>query len=190
MYSTGPENISDKELVDRIKADDTKAYYHLFNRHWELLYSIAQSLLKNSETSKDIVQEVWLSFWERRKEIVNDNIRAYLIQAVKFKVYRELRDNKLPAEQEKYLENIEVPDSLESLLDQKELEQHLQLWIEELPPKRKEVFKLSRFENLSNKEIADQLQLSQRTVETHISHTLKFLREKMKLLTLVVMLLN
>ncbi len=186
MYTHREENTSDKALVDRLKSGDEHAYYVLFDRYWEQLYVLAKSLLNDSELSKDIVQDVWLSLWERRKEILNTNIRAYLIQAVKFKVYKEWRDGKLTDEHEAYLESIPASDSIEEMLHKEELQQHIQAWVEELPDKCGEVFRLSRFEHLSNQEIAERLNLSQRTVETHISNALKFLRKKMKILILLL----
>lgn len=182
-----PVDVSDKELVDRIRSDKKEAYYMLFNRHWESMYAFAQSLIKDSDTAKDILQDVWLSLWERRQAINNQNIKAYLMQAVKFRVYKELRDGKLLSEQEAYLANLSDELQSDDLLQHKELEQTIEHWIEKLPPKRQEVFRLSRYDELSNKEIAEKLNISQRTVETHISHALKFLREKLGPLSFVLL---
>lgn len=185
-----PTNVSDKELVDRIKSGNREAYYMLFNRHWESMYTFAKSLIKDSDTAKDMMQDVWLNFWERRQDINNQNIKAYLMQAVKFRVYKELRDGKLLTEQEAYLATLSDGQSPDDILEQHELEAEIEQWVEKLPPKRKEVFRLSRFENLSNKEIAEKLNISQRTVETHVSHALKFLREKLGPLALFLLFIK
>lgn len=185
-----PLNLSDKELVDRIRSNEQEAYYMLFNRHWEPMYAFAQSLIKDSETAKDILQDVWLSLWARREAIYNENIKAYLMQAVKFRVYKELRDGRLLAEHESYLTTLSNDPLSDDILQHKELELNIENWIEKLPPKRKEVFKLSRYEELTNKEIAEKLGISQRTVETHISHALKFLREKLGPFSFVLLFLK
>lgn len=176
------EDIADKELIDRLRADDKQAYQLLFDRYWELLYRIAQSLLQDRDHAMDIVQDVWLSLWERRKQIENQNIRAYLIQAVKFKVYKAWRDGKITTEQEEYLAILPAPEKADEPLQQQELEEQLLQSIDELPRKCREVFRLSRYEHRSNSEIAQELNLSKRTVETHISHALKHLRKKMPVL--------
>ncbi len=182
-----PVNVSDKELVDRIKSGQREAYYFLFNRYWESMYAFAQSLIRDPDTSKDILQDVWLSFWERRRQIDNQNIKAYLMQAVRFRVYKEFRDGKLRPEHIEYISTLASPDALESPLEQEELQEQIAHWVEKLPPKRREVFKLSRYEHLSNKEIAQKLNISQRTVETHISHALKFLRERLGTLAFLIL---
>jgi RNA polymerase sigma-70 factor (ECF subfamily) len=154
------------------------------------MYVFAQSLIKDSDKSKDMLQDVWLSLWERRQAVNNENIKAYLMQAVKFRVYKELRDGKLLTEQETYLANLPHEHASDAILEQKELEETIDRWVEKLPPKRKEVFRLSRYDDLSNKEIAAKLNISQRTVETHISHALKFLREKLGPLAFVLIFLK
>lgn len=154
------------------------AYYTLFERHWEQLYSNAVHILHNREIAKDVVQEVFLSFWENRGSQPIQNVGGYLSRAAKFKALNEIRDNKanLHDEVEKATERSEGDHNP---LDAEELQEQIVEVIQELPERCREVFVLSREEHLTNKEIANKLNLSQRTVETHISNALKHLRKKL-----------
>lgn len=181
------DHFSDEELFRQLQEGSEQAYYALFARYWETMYRLAHSLLREEERSKDFLQDIWLSVWEKREKIGNDNIRAYLLQAVRFRVYRHWRDHKLSREHEDFLEQLPSPDHPDEIQDQQELEQHLLQAIEGLPTKCREVFTLSRMEQLSNSEIAEKLQLSKRTVETHISNAIKHLRQKMPVLLFLVL---
>lgn len=154
------------------------AYYTLFERHWEQLYSNAVHILHNREIAKDVVQEVFLSFWENRGNQPIQNVVGYLNRAAKFKALNEIRDDKANL-YEDVEKASELPEGDHNPLDAEELQEQIAEVIQELPERCREVFVLSREEHLTNKEIADRLDLSQRTVETHISNALKHLRKKL-----------
>ncbi|MDO6738210.1 RNA polymerase sigma factor [Wenyingzhuangia sp. 2_MG-2023] len=80
--------------MDQIKKSDEKAFSLLYGRFWEQMYSKAFSILKDEGQAKDVVQEVWISVWERRMVIDNSNIKGYLINAVRFKTFNYLRYSK------------------------------------------------------------------------------------------------
>ncbi|GLB52548.1 DNA-directed RNA polymerase sigma-70 factor [Neptunitalea chrysea] len=173
-------------LVKQVKASDEKAFRKLFNLLWEPLYYYAFSLLQEESLAKDMVQDVWIDFWERRKDIQNDNIKAYLYKAVRFRVLKELRNIKfseshLEALKELHIENaLETDDSDIITLD--ETKQLIEKKMEVLPEKCKEVFKLSRIDGLKNKEIAEELGISESTVENHITKAFKLLKKSAALL--------
>jgi RNA polymerase sigma-70 factor (ECF subfamily) len=77
-------DVSNHELMKRIKNSDHYAFTTLYNRLWESHYTKAFSLTGNKSIAQDTVQEVWISFWERREKIQNDNIEGYLIKAIRF----------------------------------------------------------------------------------------------------------
>jgi len=167
---------TDCMLMEKIQQSDERAFRILFNRHWEALYVFAFSIIEDKTTAKDITQEVWISFWERRKKIKNDNIKAYLYRSIRFRVYKELRDNKKLNSQIELIENIISSTNTEDIINLSDTNSIVQHSISKLPPRSKEVFELSRFEGLSNQEISIKLGISKRTVETHISNSLKHLR--------------
>ena len=162
--------------MELIQQSDEGAFRILFNKHWEALYVFAFSLIEDRSVAKDLVQEVWISFWERRKKIKNDNIKAYLYKSVRFRVYKELRDNKNLNSQLDIIDNIISSNNVDEILDLIDTNSIILDSISKLPPRSKEVFELSRFEGLSNQEISEKLSISKRTVETHITNSLKLLR--------------
>ncbi|WP_170179684.1 RNA polymerase sigma factor [Flavivirga rizhaonensis] len=80
--------------MERVKRSDHKAYKLLYERLWESLYIKAFSMLGDKDLAKDVIQDIWISLWEGRSEIKNDNIEGYLMNAVRFKVYNEFRNLK------------------------------------------------------------------------------------------------
>ncbi len=176
---------SNHELMIRIKNSDHHAFKILYNRLWEPLYVRAFSILGDKNIAKDIVQDVWISFWERRQEINNDNIEGYLLRAVRFKVYNEFRNSKYRNKLiEEFVQNYNPllqTNNIEQVIQLKDTEKIILKAVSTLPKKCKEVFELSRFEGLKNDEIAKKLNISKRTVETHISNALKVLKNNVAL---------
>ncbi len=175
-----PNNLNldaEKILLEQLKQGDEDAYFKIFEGNWERLYSIAKRILNDSEAAKDIVQEVFLNLWEKREERNIKNLEHYLARAVKFASLNVIRNNHF-----KHAEEISQDINLVSVnneLEYKEFESNVNLVIASLPERCKEVFLLSREEELTNSEIAKNLNLSQRTVETHISNALKHLRKNL-----------
>ncbi|SFD32056.1 RNA polymerase sigma-70 factor, ECF subfamily [Algibacter lectus] len=168
-----------KELMYKIKNSDESAFTILYNRLWERMYALAFSLLKNKDLSKDLVQEVFIDFWERRLSIESTNIEAYLIKAIRFRVYKELRDSKLKANVD-LLDMIKAPHTGGVLndLQLKETQKSIDKAIDNLPKKRQQVFTLSRYSELNNYEISQKLGISKRTVETQISLAIRSIKSE------------
>lgn len=180
------------ELFEDIKASDQKAFKVLYNRLWDKLYTKACAILRDQNKAKDILQEVWIDIWQRRKEIENNNIEAYVVTAVKFKIYNTFRNTpKNDVLIDEFLDyinsNIVFSNPTEENILLEETRNHLEKSINNLPDKCQSVFKLSRYDNLKNKEIADKLNISQRTVETHISNALKILRSNLSIPTSAIL---
>ncbi|PZD79217.1 RNA polymerase sigma-70 factor [Mesonia sp. K7] len=167
-------SLEDSELL-QLATGNRKAFEAIFDRYWKRLYSYAYKIYQEEAVCEDIVQEVFISLWDKNKASKILNLEAYLLKAVKYKVANHIRSLKFSTAQIEYLESI--PDEPNHSLEYKEFEKAMMSHIELLPQKCKEVFKLSRIEQKSNKEIAQALNLSARTVETHISNALSFLRK-------------
>lgn len=178
MISKGLVKLKDHELLLLVAKGNDLAFSHLYDRHWEALFIAAYKVLKDEEACKDIVQEVFMSIWENKYVHKIDNVRVYLLQSIRYQVLMSLRRNKIS---QKHLETIEslVANTTEEQLNFQELNEALEASISSLPDRCKEVFKLSRIEHLSNPEIAQRLNISIRTVETHISNALRQIRSSL-----------
>lgn len=171
--------LSNTELAKRITNNDEVAYSTLYSRLWEQLYIFAKSLIMDEAESKDIIQEVWLDYWKRRTEVSPNQIEAYLYQAVRYKVYNSLRDQKFNQVQLEVCRELTIDSMTELDHDFDEANLRLRHYINNLPTKCREIFTLSRYEGLNNEEIAQKIGISKRTVENQLSIAVKSLRTHM-----------
>lgn len=147
------------------------------------MFKYAYNLIQDEQKAQDIVQDIWLDFWERKELIENQNIKAYLYNAVKYKVFREIKNSKFSNQRIEDLnliyEDFDYEESKSySMSEILELAENK---LSILPEKCKQVFKLSRIEGLKNKEIAQKLFISEKTVENHITKALKSLNKSFSL---------
>jgi RNA polymerase sigma-70 factor (ECF subfamily) len=171
---------NEEDLLQRLKKDDAGAFTEIFNNYWEKLYAIAYNRLRVKQAAEDVVQEVLSSLWLRRHELDIKQLSGYLATATRYCVFRQL-EKLLPLTE---TENIPLeaqaiqPDM--DYHDFKLLQQIVQSEIALLPEKCRLVFTYSRQQQLTNKEIAAELQLSEKTVEAHLTRALRQLRERLK----------
>jgi RNA polymerase sigma-70 factor (family 1) len=171
---------SDQQLLDLIGQDDRRAFTELYNRYWDKTFAVALHRLDDEHEAEEVVQEVFLSIWQRRATLkLTHTVATYLSVAVKHKVInhlakqhrRQLRHNELT------ITSPITSDSTADWLHEKELRALLEKTISQLPEKCRIVFLLSRDENKTYAEIAAQLNISQKTVEAHMSKALSTLRQ-------------
>ncbi|MBD8489165.1 RNA polymerase sigma-70 factor [Echinicola sp. CAU 1574] len=167
----------DQELLLLIKKGDTAAFDMLFNRHWETLYLKTFSLLRDPETCEDIIQDVFLRIWQNRKSIKINHFNSYLQTSARNGAFKILAKRKLEANHLNTLTTLELLYNAEDEMNAKELESQIMASLEHLPDRCREIFLMSRFENMSNTEIAKKLTLSNRTVENQLHRAIKHLRE-------------
>lgn len=170
--------ISDFDIINGLKTGDKRALTVLYNNYWKVLYISSYNLLKDKEVCEEIIQDVFIDIWNKRDKLdIKVSLKSYLYACVRYKVFAQYRTNKLPR-----VELLEELDrrlqytTPETKIMHKELKQHIKLVIDGLPKKCKKVYKLSRNEQLSHKEIAEQLDISIKTVENHITNALRVLR--------------
>ncbi len=173
------QQLTDRELLDLVKQDDKKAFEEIYSRYRNLLTQSALKHLLSKQKAEDIVQEIFISFYNRRKEFeLSVSLRAYLLQALKFKVMNEFRSQVV---RDAYSKNMRyvyayANSTTHHAYETKELAYNIHRSINLLPEKCKQAFLLSRSENLSYKDISGHLNISVSTVEKHISKALKFLK--------------
>jgi len=167
--------INDKALIAHLKMGNRIAFNQIYNQHAESLYRFAFNILKDEEECTDAIQEIFIWLWRNHEKLEITNLKSYLRSAVKYKLTRVITSSKRKAAilaAAPQLEDSFVDDSLEV----KELKFAVSQFLETLPPRAKEIFQLSRNEYLSNKEIADRLSISEKTVENQMTISLKKLK--------------
>lgn len=161
---------------------DKKTFEQLFKSHFVALTAFAKKYVKDLDLSKEIVHDVFVNLWDKRETIDADKpIKSYLYTSVHNRCLNAIRDHKKFDTSEKTLKKADVAMSwnYEDNMDELELEEKINRSIAALPDKCKEAFVLSRFEQLKYNEIATKLDISVKTVESHISKALKILRENL-----------
>ncbi|MFC5047328.1 RNA polymerase sigma factor [Aquimarina hainanensis] len=174
---------SDVLLLERLSQNDASAMTELYNRYWKLLYSSSYNVLRNKALCEDITQEVFVDVWNNRKKIeITTSLKSYLYACTRYKVFAQLKKNNkyihLPYINK--LDNRSLNVSTDSALLHKELSEQINTIIESLPEKCRNVFRLSRVEQMSYKEISHKLNISTKTVENHISKALQIIRASKK----------
>ena len=160
-----------------------KAFKKLFLDNFRPLTVYAMQFVKDLEVSEDIVQDVFLYIYEKRGSYqIQDQGRYHLYKLVRYRClnyleHKRIRIESNPGVQESMNANPDDPLEMVELI---ELESRYLQALESLSPKCRMVFEMSRIEGKSNQEIADELKLSKRTVESHISLAIKVLRKKLK----------
>jgi len=181
---------TNEEILILLKSDQDAAIEYLFKKYYSYLCMIANRVLKNQQTSEDIVQEVFCDLWKKRGNFnIKSSVQYYLRKATVNKTLNYIRDNKFIYDDDSKFDYVPDSYSITANLEKKELEKKINEGIDKLPEKARMVFLLSRFEQLSYREIAEKLGISIKTVENHISKSLKLLRIHLKPYTDKVLLL-
>lgn len=167
---------TDDLLLKQLHQSDERAFAEIYNRYWKPLYTSAHNILQVKEAAQDVVQEVFISLWKRREVVQIDVLQSYLHQAVRFQVFKAIRAEKTDQDFFKRLSLISKDILFEDPVLFKELEGVYQQLIQSLPPDEKEIFLLHRDSGLTYKQIAEQKNISVKTVEKKMSRALKEIR--------------
>lgn len=174
-YST----FTDEELTALLKVGDHAAFTEIYQRYWKKLFYIAGKKLNSLDEAEEVVQNIFLSLWNRRETIsITSTLGAYLTVSVKYWIIKILDKQH---HQQKYAQSIAsniLDDSTQQWLEFMDLKEILDKYITELPEKCQLVFKMSRNHNMSQKQIAEELNISEKTVEAHLGKAIKTLRTR------------
>ncbi len=171
------ELYNDKELVNLLQDGNTLALSIIYRKYWDQLFSSAYHVLQDQQACEDIIQELFINLWNKRDQIeIKVSLKAYLFASIRYEVYRQVRYGKVREELfEGIQERLHSPSEC-GKLEYKELLSQINSIVDALPTKCKAVYKLSREEQLSHKEIASQLDITPKTVENHLNKALRQLR--------------
>lgn len=169
-------NSDDILLLKLIKQGDQIAFRHLFYQYADSLERFITYYIHDREKSQDLVLDIFTYIWENRQNFeIKLTLKAYLFQAARNKSFTYIRDKKIPVYLEE-MEGMEIVQNYDSELELQELHHLIEEAVSLLPDKCREIFRKSREENLTNKEIAGQLHISEKTVEGQITIALKKIR--------------
>jgi RNA polymerase sigma-70 factor (ECF subfamily) len=186
--------LPEQELLNGLKRHEITAYEMIFKSYYQPLCNYAYSYLQDHDEAEEVVQSTFLSIWEKKDSLeIRSSLKSYLYAMVRNASLNMIKHQKI---KQRYAgEELELgKDSEESVSNQVaslELEKRIEVALSYLPEQCRLIFKLSRFEELKYAEIADQLNISVKTVENQMGKALRIMREQLKdYLPLLIILFN
>ncbi len=180
MHMGTPLLTQDQELHTLLKTNETLFMETLFKQYYTLLCRTAVRFTKDTEAAEDLVQEVFCKIWQNREVLeISTSYKAYLVRSVTNQAlnYIEKQKRLVLSEDTSPFESTLSANTTMELLAGTEMEGRIQQALNELPPQCRLIFEMSRFEELTYKEIAETLDLSPKTVENQMGKALRILRE-------------
>ncbi len=170
----------DEDLLHLLSHSDSKAFNEIYRRYWIVVFRYAVGKVHTQQVAEDLCQDVFVSLWQRRNVLSIQNLEAYLVQATKYGVLNYVR---LKIQNKKQF-TLAMPNyTANETEDTAALHNLMSAWekaIYRLPAKTQQVFRLSKVEDYSNKEIAKELHLTEKAVEYHITKSYKIIRLQLR----------
>jgi len=173
---------TDQELIVLLKEKDEFAFTEIYRRHWHMLYLHAWKILNDQDEAKDLVQDFFFAFWEKSGMLdVKTNLKGYLYRGITNRVLNAVRKQKtnhdfidlIAAEMD------ESDNTTMESIDQNQLMALIDAELAQLSPKSREIFEMSRKDFLSNKEIAEKLDMTEDAVKKQVQRAVKTLKIKL-----------
>jgi len=173
---------SDEGLLKLLQQQELGAFEEIYLRYWKKLYSAAYRRVQSREIAEEMVQDIFTSLWINRNTQNIEILSAYLHSAIKYKVinYLEKEMTRRVYAEETLNSAVAMENSTDEAVLLNELNRALEIEIQKLPPKRQEIFKLSRQEHLTIKQVASHLGISEKTAENQLGKALKVLKVNLK----------
>lgn len=184
---------SDQELAALLKEGNRLAYEQIYTRYKNLLYIHARKKTGDDDEAQDVVQDVFMMLWNIRGQLViTSNLSSFLYTCVHRKILNLFVHKKIDGKHMGLLKSAlrQCSSTTDYAIREKQLTVIIKREIAALPPKMREVFELSRFHDLSHKEIATKLDISEETVKSQIKNALKILRVKLGLFGFLIFLIR
>lgn len=168
-------------MIKGLRSGRESAYESLFKEFYKPLTVFASGYVEDLEAGKEIVQDLFVHLYEKRRTLfITSSIKSYLFQSVRNRCLNHIKHKQVQkTHHDRMKPELEESENLEDKIRETELQHMVSRIVDQLPPQCKRIFNMSRVSGLSNGEIAEQLEISKRTVETQISNALKVLREKL-----------
>ncbi len=175
--------VSEKQTIQQLLSGEIATYEEVYKTYFKALYVYAYTMLKDELQAEEIVQNLFLKLWDRKDRVqIETSLKAYLYKAVYHDSLNYLKHVKVKATYEHHATQVmknERSEAASQRVMYNNLEDRLRAALNELPEQCRTVFQLSRYEELKYREIANRLQISEKTVENHMGKALKLLRVKL-----------
>jgi len=165
-----------------VQIRDINSFEELFSMHYANLCSYANKYVEDLDAAEEIVQDVFVKLWERRNKIeIKSSLQSYIFRAVRNSCLNQIKHKKIEETYKSQSQHdpIAKQQNLEDEIHASELENSIREAIDQLPMQRRKVFIMSRYDGLKYREIAEELNISNNTVENHMGKALKFMKEKL-----------
>ena len=186
--------LTDEKLLELFEQGDIIAFEEIYNRYWLELYRSAYKRIRERESSQEIVQNFFTTLWLNRNQLkIHSSLQGYMFTSIKYLV---LNYKRAEAVKNTYNESMLViqhnayENSTENYINYKELKETVDAFVNQLPIKCRSVFELSRNHHKTNREIAQQLQISEKTVENHLTKAIRYLRTNIDALIALLVLIR
>ncbi|MCB0661920.1 MAG: RNA polymerase sigma-70 factor [Saprospiraceae bacterium] len=172
---------SDEAIVDLLQQDPEKGIELIFRKYFPYVVNIVYRVSNDSGLAEDIAQDVFFELWKKKENLkITSSLKPYLRRAAINKTLNYFRDRKINFASDEQLPSLSTGDpKAQQKMEAEEMEEKITNLIDQLPQRCRVIFILSRYEELSYREIAEKLEISDKTVENQISKALKFLRENL-----------
>jgi RNA polymerase sigma-70 factor (family 1) len=173
---------SDADLLAALRAGEESAFAEIYQRYCYRLFMVAYQKLKSRETAEELVQDLFENLWNRRASHEIQQLEQYLFSALRYRIINYIKAQQVRAGHELYcrLTASEADTATEEALALNELSAALLASVRKLPEKSREIFQLSRLGQYSVAEISGRVNLSEKTVEYHLTKSLKLLRSYLR----------
>jgi RNA polymerase sigma-70 factor (ECF subfamily) len=179
------------ELLHAMAGGDNDALVKLYHRYWQRLFMAAYNILKDKAPCEDMVQEIFLQLWQRRETLeVHTSVEAYLFSIIRYKVFYHIKKERVRAGLFDQLTGRLYNATPEDIATEKNILKEVAHVVEALPDKCRQVYRLSREEQLSHREIAERLNISTKTVENQLTIALRKIRFTMARITIFIFLIS
>lgn len=184
MQAPDYEPHTDQYLLQQLTHNDQAAFTAIYQRYWKALFREAMNVLRSQKEAEDCVQELFVSLWRRRESLaVTTSLGAYLHTAMRYQcidiIEKDMKRGGYLKDFTNYLEEHQAMPSVEEEMYARDLAANIDQVMDKMPGKMREVFRLSRHEHLTHREIADRLQISEETVKKQIYLALKILKSNL-----------
>lgn len=174
-------SFNEQEMLSRLALGDEEAFTGIYNHFWDKLYFLAYKHLKSTEASEEIVQDIFVTLWDKRTTLQIQSLPLYLAAMTRYAVYRHLaRQRKVAIVSIDTLQEKDLPGTLEELsIDDRLMLEIIKELSNRLPEKCRLVFVHNKLMDQPIQQVAEELNISVKTAEAHLTKALKSIRGKL-----------